>query len=93
MVNSTAIVGALNEAGYRLTSPRRAVAELIGSRRGHFTADELLTRLAEGGINAMAESDGNEDEDDSETKGEEKSVTRRGATKPRTRSRATKARN
>ncbi len=43
MVNSTAIVGALEDAGYRLTSPRRAVAELIGSRRGHFTADELLT--------------------------------------------------
>jgi Fe2+ or Zn2+ uptake regulation protein len=43
VVNSTAIVGALEDAGYRLTSPRRAVAELIGSRRGHFTADELLT--------------------------------------------------
>ena len=42
MANSTAIVGALEEAGYRLTGPRRAVAELIGSRRGHFTADELL---------------------------------------------------
>lgn len=43
MADSTAIVGALEDAGYRLTSPRRAVAELIGSRRGHFTADELLT--------------------------------------------------
>src|SRR5918994_5187368 len=42
MVDSTAIVGALEEAGYRLTTPRRAVAELIGSRRGHFTADDLL---------------------------------------------------
>lgn len=43
MVDSTAIVGALEEAGYRLTSPRRAVAELIAGRRGHFTADELLS--------------------------------------------------
>jgi Fur family transcriptional regulator, ferric uptake regulator len=42
MVNSMAIVGALEEAGYRLTAPRRAVADLIGGRRGHFTADELL---------------------------------------------------
>ena len=39
----TAIVGALEDAGYRLTSPRRAVAEMIGSRRDHFTADELLS--------------------------------------------------
>jgi Fur family transcriptional regulator, ferric uptake regulator len=43
VVDSTAIVGALEDAGYRLTAPRRAVAELIGSRRGHFTADELLS--------------------------------------------------
>jgi len=42
MVDSTAIVGALEGAGYRLTAPRRAVADLIGGRRGHFTADELL---------------------------------------------------
>jgi Fur family ferric uptake transcriptional regulator len=42
VVDSTAIVGALEEAGYRLTSPRRAMAELIGGRRGHFTADDLL---------------------------------------------------
>lgn len=42
MVNSTAIMGALEDAGYRLTGPRRAVADLIGDWRGHFTADELL---------------------------------------------------
>ena len=42
MVDSTAIVGALEGAGYRLTAPRRAMADLIGGRRGHFTADELL---------------------------------------------------
>lgn len=36
------IVDALEHAGYRLTSPRRALAELIAGRREHFTADELL---------------------------------------------------
>jgi Fur family ferric uptake transcriptional regulator len=41
-VEATAITGALEHAGYRLTSPRRALAELIANRRGHFTADELL---------------------------------------------------
>lgn len=43
MVDATDIVGALESAGYRLTSPRRAVAELIAGRPGHFTAEELLT--------------------------------------------------
>jgi Fur family transcriptional regulator, ferric uptake regulator len=33
---------ALDRAGYRLTDPRRAVAELIASRAGHFTAADLL---------------------------------------------------
>ena len=42
MVDATAIVGALEEAGYRLTSPRRAVATLIARREGHFTAEDLL---------------------------------------------------
>ena len=42
MVDATAIVGALDEAGYRLTAPRRALAKLIAGRSGHFTADELL---------------------------------------------------
>ena len=42
MVDAPDIVGALEGAGYRLTSPRRALADLIASRRGHFTAEELL---------------------------------------------------
>lgn len=42
MVDATAIVGALEEAGYRLTSPRRALATLIARREGHFTAEDLL---------------------------------------------------
>jgi Fur family ferric uptake transcriptional regulator len=37
-----AIVDAGTYAGYRLTRPRRAVADLIGARSGHFTAAELL---------------------------------------------------
>ena len=42
MVDARAIVGALEGGGYRLTEPRRALAELIAGRRGHFTADDLL---------------------------------------------------
>ena len=57
------------------------------------TADELLTRLAEGGINALAERDGNQDDEDAETTDEVKPAARRSAAKPRARSRATKARN
>jgi Fur family ferric uptake transcriptional regulator len=33
---------ALGRAGYRLTGPRRAVAELIAAREGHFTAADLV---------------------------------------------------
>ena len=36
------IEAAVTYAGYRLTRPRRAVAGLIGSRSGHFTAADLL---------------------------------------------------
>ena len=35
-------LAALDRAGYRLTGPRRAVAELIAARRGHFTAADLV---------------------------------------------------
>jgi Fur family transcriptional regulator, ferric uptake regulator len=41
-VDAAVIVGALEQAGYRLTSPRRALAQLIAGQRGHFTADGLL---------------------------------------------------
>ncbi len=37
------IEAAVADAGYRLTRPRRAVADLVGSRTGHFTAADLLT--------------------------------------------------
>jgi Fur family ferric uptake transcriptional regulator len=36
------IVNAVTDAGYRLTAPRQAVANLITSRAGHFTAADLL---------------------------------------------------
>jgi Fur family ferric uptake transcriptional regulator len=42
MTDAPTIVHALEDAGYRLTSPRRALAGAIAARRGHFTADELL---------------------------------------------------
>lgn len=42
MIDAPAIVEALEGAGYRLTSPRRALAGLIAGRSGHFTADALL---------------------------------------------------
>jgi Fur family ferric uptake transcriptional regulator len=48
VVDSQAIVGSLEAAGYRLTSPRRALAGLIASRRGHFTAEELLEESRRG---------------------------------------------
>ena len=36
------LVAALDRAGYRLTGPRRAVAELIVAREGHFSAADLI---------------------------------------------------
>jgi Fe2+ or Zn2+ uptake regulation protein len=35
------LLDTLDRAGYRLTGPRRAVAELVARREGHFTAAEL----------------------------------------------------
>lgn len=47
MTNPNPIVDALEGAGYRLTGPRRAVADLIGDYDGHFTAAELETAARE----------------------------------------------
>jgi len=41
MVDAQAIVAALDSAGYRVTSPRRVVADLIATHGGHFTTSEL----------------------------------------------------
>src|SRR5512140_2695894 len=43
MTSSNPIVEALGVAGYRMTAPRRAVADLIAEYDGHFTAAELET--------------------------------------------------
>lgn len=42
MVETQPLVAALDQAGYRLTEPRRAVADLIARRAGHFTAADLI---------------------------------------------------
>jgi Fe2+ or Zn2+ uptake regulation protein len=42
MTDGEPFVRALDSAGYRLTEPRRAVAGLIGGRRGYFTAADLI---------------------------------------------------
>ena len=42
MLDASAIVNAFEGAGYRLTSPRRALATLIAGRGGTFTAEALL---------------------------------------------------
>jgi Fur family transcriptional regulator, ferric uptake regulator len=42
VVPANALVDAIDRAGYRLTLPRRAVADLVAARDGHFTAAELV---------------------------------------------------
>ena len=42
MTASQPLVNAIDGAGYRLTEPRRAVADLIAAREGHFTANDLI---------------------------------------------------
>ena len=42
MVIASDVIGALEQGGYRLTAPRRALAGLVASQEGHFTADDLL---------------------------------------------------
>ena len=42
MTSSQPLVDAVDNAGYRLTEPRRAVADLIAARDGHFTANDLI---------------------------------------------------
>ncbi len=42
MTAAQPLVDAMGRAGYRLTEPRRVVAELVAGRTGHFTANDLL---------------------------------------------------
>jgi Fur family transcriptional regulator, ferric uptake regulator len=39
---TTSLIDALDQAGCRITEPRRAVASLIAEREGHFTAAEIV---------------------------------------------------
>ncbi len=47
MESPTAIVTALDRAGYRLTEPRRSLAALIAEQDGHFTAAALVDAARE----------------------------------------------
>jgi len=40
--SANGLIEALDRAGCRLTEPRRAVADLVAARDGHFTAAELV---------------------------------------------------
>jgi Fe2+ or Zn2+ uptake regulation protein len=51
MTISEPLVEALGAAGYRLTEPRRVVAELISERDGHFTASDIIALAGERGLN------------------------------------------
>lgn len=42
MTGADTLVATLDRAGHRLTEPRRAVAELVAARQGHFTAADLV---------------------------------------------------
>ena len=41
MLDANAIVAALDTAGYRVTGPRRVLADLIATHDGHFTTSDL----------------------------------------------------
>ena len=43
MPTAETILDAFDDAGYRVTAPRRVLAGLIGARSGHFTAEDLVT--------------------------------------------------
>ncbi|MEX1295995.1 MAG: transcriptional repressor [Candidatus Limnocylindrales bacterium] len=47
MTATEPLTGALAAAGYRLTEPRRLVAELVAERSGHFTANDLIAQAQE----------------------------------------------
>lgn len=42
MVDDTPFLTAMDRGGYRLTEPRRAVAQLIADQAGHFSAADLV---------------------------------------------------
>ncbi len=42
MTDAAPLIAALDQAGFRLTEPRRAVADLIADQVGHFSAADLV---------------------------------------------------
>src|SRR5438552_3581412 len=48
MTSTGPIVGTLDRAGYRVTGPRRALADLIDDQVGHFTAADLIAAAQRG---------------------------------------------
>ena len=50
MGDARPLLDALDEAGYRLTAPRKSVAGLIADRSGHFSAAELLVDARRAGV-------------------------------------------
>lgn len=42
MNGAGALIDSVGQAGHRLTTPRRLVAELVAAREGHFTAADLV---------------------------------------------------
>jgi Fur family transcriptional regulator, ferric uptake regulator len=46
MPDALEIAAALGQAGYRMTGPRRALARVIASQQGHFTAEKLQADAA-----------------------------------------------
>jgi Fur family ferric uptake transcriptional regulator len=46
-MTETTLIGTLEDAGYRMTQPRRLVADLISRRDGHFTAADLVEEARE----------------------------------------------
>lgn len=45
MVEVDPFLTALDRAGYRLTEPRRAVAQLVADQTGHFSAADLVAQV------------------------------------------------
>lgn len=50
MVEATPFLDAMQRAGYRLTEPRRELAQLIADRNGHFAAADLVTEAKDRGV-------------------------------------------
>jgi Fur family ferric uptake transcriptional regulator len=50
VASSAPLLSAVDEAGYRLTAPRRAVADLVERHTSHFTAADLMDEAGRSGL-------------------------------------------